>query len=56
MLRERVFLFRGAAMFRFLALALLLAAWDGCPGCPEDLDGDGVVGAGDLALLLADWG
>ncbi|RMF71411.1 MAG: hypothetical protein D6744_18010, partial [Planctomycetota bacterium] len=26
------------------------------PGCPEDIDGDGVVGLGDLALLLADFG
>lgn len=26
------------------------------PGCPEDLDGNGLVDAGDLALVLADWG
>ncbi len=24
--------------------------------CPSDLDGDGLVGAGDLALLLGSWG
>ncbi len=24
--------------------------------CPQDLDGDGMVGAGDLALLLGSWG
>jgi hypothetical protein len=24
--------------------------------CPEDLDGSGSVGAGDLAILLGDWG
>ncbi len=26
------------------------------PACPEDLDGDGTVGAFDLALLLGSWG
>lgn len=26
------------------------------PGCREDLDGNGLVDAGDLALVLADWG
>lgn len=26
------------------------------PPCPGDLDGDGVVGGGDLAVLLAGWG
>jgi hypothetical protein len=25
-------------------------------GCPADLDGDGVVGAGDLAICLGQWG
>ncbi len=30
---------------------------DECEGdCPEDLDGDGNVGAFDLALLLGNWG
>lgn len=24
--------------------------------CPQDLDGDGAVGAGDLAILLDSWG
>jgi hypothetical protein len=24
--------------------------------CPGDLDGDGTVGGGDLATLLAEWG
>jgi hypothetical protein len=24
--------------------------------CPSDLDGDGAVGGGDLAILLASWG
>jgi len=39
-------------------LAILLAAWGGCPpkgACPADLDGDGTVGGADLAVLLADW-
>ncbi|MFM7808086.1 MAG: IPT/TIG domain-containing protein, partial [Planctomycetota bacterium] len=26
------------------------------PPCPSDLDGDGAVGGGDLALVLLDWG
>lgn len=26
------------------------------PELPEDLDGDGVVGAGDLAVVLSSWG
>ncbi|MHC4416322.1 MAG: hypothetical protein ACYS0G_13670 [Planctomycetota bacterium] len=25
-------------------------------GAPGDLDGDGVVGIGDLLILLANWG
>ena len=25
-------------------------------GCPQDLDGDGSVGAFDLALVLGNWG
>ena len=29
---------------------------DGCSDCPADLDGDGTVGAPDLAQLLASWG
>jgi carboxypeptidase T len=29
---------------------------EGCPSPPGDLDGDGQVGAADLALLLAAWG
>ena len=33
-----------------LAITLLL------PPCPWDLDEGGFVGAGDLLLLLADWG
>ncbi|MCA9289584.1 MAG: hypothetical protein KDA25_00555, partial [Phycisphaerales bacterium] len=37
-------------------LAVLLAAWGRCDGCPEDLDGDGAVGPADLAILLAKWG
>lgn len=27
-----------------------------CPNCPLDLDGDGMVAASDLSLLLAGWG
>lgn len=27
-----------------------------CPPCPEDLTGDGVVDAGDLNVLLSEWG
>ncbi|MEY3025049.1 MAG: Dockerin type domain, partial [Planctomycetota bacterium] len=26
------------------------------PPCPGDLDGDGTIGGGDLAVLLAGWG
>ncbi len=29
---------------------------DKCPPCPADLDGDGAVGASDLAILLGTWG
>jgi len=29
---------------------------EGLPTCPEDLTGDGVVGAGDLSVLLSQWG
>ncbi len=25
-------------------------------GCPQDLDGDGIVGASDLAFVLGSWG
>ena len=34
----------------------LLATWGPCPGCPTDLDGDGLVGITDLLALLAAWG
>lgn len=37
-------------------LAILLASWGPCEGCPADLDGDGEVGPADLAMLLANWG
>jgi probable HAF family extracellular repeat protein len=37
-------------------LAILLASWGPCPGCPADLDGDGTVGPADLSILLANWG
>jgi hypothetical protein len=37
----------------FLAL---LAAWGPCPGCAEDIDGDGEVGVTDFLLLLGAWG
>jgi len=38
--------------------AARVAAWVGCatPPCPGDFDGDGAVGLGDLALLLANYG
>ena len=29
---------------------------DECEPCPSDLDGDGEVGASDLAQLLSSWG
>ncbi len=38
---------RGAVWVLFL---------DGVPACPADLDGDGAVGAADLAELLGSWG
>ncbi len=28
---------------------------DSCEGCVADLDGDGFIGAGDLAIVLASW-
>ncbi len=34
----------------------IIATFTGVATDPEDLDGDGVVGAGDLAILLASWG
>ncbi len=37
-------------------LAILLAAWGACSGCPADFDGSGVVDSADLAVLLAAWG
>ncbi len=40
-------------------LVLLLGNWGPCPDegdCPADLDGDGTVGASDLAILLGNWG
>jgi len=33
----------------------ILAAW-GAAGGPEDVDGDGTVGFGDVLLVLANWG
>ncbi|TVQ33769.1 MAG: hypothetical protein EA376_01355 [Phycisphaeraceae bacterium] len=35
-----------------------IAVWKpaDAPGCPADLDGDGSVGSGDLAVLLGCWG
>ena len=29
---------------------------DDCGACPADLDGNGLVGGGDLAILLTNWG
>ncbi len=37
-------------------LAMLLATWGPCPGCPADLNGDDTVGPFDLAQLLTAWG
>jgi hypothetical protein len=37
-------------------LLALLAAWGECPGCPEDIDGNGVVDTADLLILLGNWG
>ncbi len=34
----------------------VLAAWGTSPGCPPDLDGDGVVAVTDLLELLGSWG
>ncbi len=45
-----------------VVMSALAAAWGACPAaiaggaCPADLNGDGVVGAADLALLLGSWG
>ncbi len=32
------------------------ATWGPCPGCPSDLDNDGVVGARDMTGVLGQWG
>jgi hypothetical protein len=34
----------------------VLAGWGPCSGCPADVDANGVIDAGDLALVLAGWG
>ncbi|MCP3858592.1 MAG: hypothetical protein GY704_02975, partial [Phycisphaeraceae bacterium] len=36
-------------------LGLILLDWGG-DGCRSDLDEDGLVGPGDLGLLLSYWG
>ena len=36
-------------------IAILLGVWGPCTGCPEDLNGDGIVGGADIAILLASW-
>jgi uncharacterized membrane protein len=36
-------------------LAVLLATWGSCDGCPADLDRSGIVDSVDLALLLGAW-
>jgi hypothetical protein len=33
----------------------LVSAYDCESDCPADLDGDGIVGQGDLGILLSDW-
>ncbi len=37
-------------------VSILLNRSNDCNATPGDLDGDGVVGAGDLIILLGDWG
>jgi hypothetical protein len=37
-------------------LGILINAWGPCPGCPADLNGDGVVDGTDLGILLSQWG
>lgn len=46
----------GSGDVGFDDLLQLLAAWGGCPGCPEDLTGDDTVGFDDILALLAAWG
>ncbi|MCA9290869.1 MAG: hypothetical protein KDA25_07060 [Phycisphaerales bacterium] len=36
-------------------LMIMLQDWGDSPHLPSDIDGDGVVGPRDLAMLLADW-
>jgi hypothetical protein len=38
------------------SISFLASAPSGPPPCPADLDGDGQVGASDLAALLGSWG
>jgi len=32
-----------------------LSAWGSCKACAADLDGNGDVGAADLAIVLSAW-
>ncbi len=43
-------------MVSFSDLLAVLAARGACEGCPEDLDGNGIVDFGDLLIVLAAWG
>lgn len=44
------------AFFGPVPAIIVEGTFGGGPGVPGDLNGDGVVGAADLAILLASWG
>jgi hypothetical protein len=37
-------------------LLILLAAWGTSPEGAPDIDGDGIVGLGDMLAVFANWG
>ena len=37
-------------------LLMVIGAFGPCDGCPEDIDGDGMTGATDILIILANWG
>jgi len=50
-------LFAGGAFLRSPAGDRFLGRWSGCATvCQADLDHDGIIGGGDLAILLGAWG
>ena len=42
-------------MVGFADVLVLLSAWGPCPGCPPDVNRDGVVGFSALLIVLNRW-